>query len=374
MRLAIAELRAHFGRFIATVIGLALLFTVVLAMGGIHRGMVVDAVALIDAGGDALWLVEQGRHGPFAEPSRVDATLAERARIVPGVRDAMALRTLSYQFDRDGRSLRVTLVSDRFEGAPMLRWTVDRGRLPSRSRGEIAVDRTLELPLGATLVINDQPVVIVGWLRGAVASSGDAVAAVSETDLDEMQRYLAPADRVERATPAIAVPASAALVAVEANADARAVKALLAQIPGVTAYTAAEQRSLLLDGAVDKARRQIALFRALLVAVSTALLALVTFSMTAAKTREIALVKLLGARTRTIVSWVASQALLMTVTAYASAVAIGSRVFPSFPRRVVLERSDVIAGLVVALILASISSLAAVRRALTVPASEALAA
>lgn len=373
MRLAIAELRAHFGRFIATVIGLALLFTVVLAMGGIHRGMVVDALALIDAAGESIWLVEEGRHGPFAEPSRVDATLADRARIVPGVRDAMALRTLGYQFDYEGRSMRVTFVSDRFERRPMLRWTVERGRLPQRSRGEIAVDRTLALPLGARFVINDQPLLVVGHLRGAIASSGDAVAVVSESDLDDIQRFTPPGDR-ELAPAAPASPAAAILVVLDSDADRSNVRAELARIPGVTAYTAAEERSLLLDGAVDKARRQIALFRVLLIAVSTALLALVTFSMTAAKTREIALVKLLGARTRTLVSWVASQSLLMTLSAYGAAIAIGTKVFPKFPRRVVIEPRDLWIGLAVALVLASISSVAAVRRALAVPAGEALAA
>lgn len=374
MRLAIAELRAHFGRFIATVIGLALLFTVVLAMGGIHRGMVVDALALIDAAGESIWLVEEGRHGPFAEPSRVDASIADRARIVPGVRDAVALRTLGYQFDYEGRSLRVTFVSDRFEAQPMLRWTLERGRLPQRSRGEIAVDRTLALPVGARFVINDQPLLVVGQLRGAIASSGDAVAVVSESDLDDIQRYAPPGDRDNAGTTAVASPAAAVLVALDPRADAAAVRAELARIPGITAYTAGEERSLLLDGAVDKARRQIALFRVLLIVVSTALLALVTFSMTAAKTREIALVKLLGARTRTLVSWVASQSLLMTLSAYGAAVAIGTKVFPKFPRRVVIEPRDLWIGLAVALVLASISSVAAVRRALSVPAGEALAA
>jgi putative ABC transport system permease protein len=374
MRLAIAELRAHFGRFIATVLGLALLFTVVLAMGGIHRGMVVDALALVDAAGESIWLVEEGRHGPFAEASRVDTNVAERARIVPGVRDAVALRVLGYQFEHQGRSLRVTLVSDRFESTPVLRWTLDRGRLPSRSRGEVAVDRTLGLALDTALVINDQPLRVVGHLRGAIASSGDAVAAVSELDLDDIQRFAPVGDRDTPATHALAAPAAAVLVQLEPGASPALVQRRLAQIPGVTAYTAGQQRSLLLDGAVDKARRQIGLFRALLIVVSTALLALVTFSMTAAKTREIALVKLLGGRTRTLVSWVASQSLLMTLAAYGAAVAIGTKVFPRFPRRVVIEPRDLAIGLVVALLLASLASIAAVRRALSVPAGEALAA
>lgn len=372
MRLALAELRAHLGRFLGTVLGLALLFTVVLAMGGIYRGMVVDAVALVDAAGDAVWLVEAGRHGPFAEASRVDPSTVERARIVPGVADAEGLRVLGHQFAHDGRSLRVTLLSTRVEAPGTMRWTLAAGRLPARAHGEIAVDRTLGLPLGATVTLADQPFTVVGTLRGAVASSGDAAGVLTEGDLLEVARYLPPADRALGHTSPPDPPLAAVLVTLRDGAARADALRTLGEVPGVQAWTAEGQRQLLLQGAVDKARRQIGLFRVLLVVVSTALLSLVTFSLTAAKTREIALVKLLGARGRTVVSWVASQALAMTLAAYGLAVLLGSRVFPRFPRRVVIEPRDLYLGLAVALVLSAVSSVAAVRRALAVPAGEVL--
>jgi putative ABC transport system permease protein len=372
VRLSLAELRAHLGRFLGTVLGLALLFTVVLAMGGIYRGMVVDAVALVDAAGESVWLVETGRHGPFAEVSRVDPSAVERARIVPGVADAEGLRVLGHQFAHEGRSLRVTLLSTRTEVAGTLRWTVAAGRLPARAHGEIAVDRTLGLPLGATLSLADQPFIVVGTLRGAIASSGDAAGVLSEADLLDVARYLPPSDRALGLRPPNDPPLAAVLVTLQPGAARERVMRDLGEVPGVQAWTAEGQRQLLLQGAVDKARRQIGLFRVLLVVVSTALLSLVTFSLTAAKTREIALVKLLGARGRTVVSWVASQALAMTLAAYGVAVLLGSQVFPRFPRRVVIEPRDLYLGLGVALVLSAVSSAAAVRRALAVPAGEAL--
>ena len=372
MRLALAELRAHLGRFLGTVLGLALLFTVVLAMGGIYRGMVVDAVALVDVAGDAVWLVEAGRHGPFAEVSRVDPSAVERARIVPGVADAEGLRVLGYQFAHEGRSLRVTLLSTRTGAPGTLRWALAAGRLPLRAHGEIAVDRTLGLPLGATVTLADQRFTVVGTLRGAIASSGDAAGVLSEGDLLDVARYLPPADRALGHSPPPDPPLAAVLVTLQPGASPVRVMRDLNEVPGVQAWTADGQRQLLLQGAVDKARRQIGLFRALLVVVSTALLSLVTFSLTASKTREIALVKLLGARGRTVVSWVASQALAMTLAAYGVAVLLGRGVFPRFPRRVVIEPRDLYLGLAVALVLSAVSSVAAVRRALAVPAGEAL--
>ena len=370
MRLALAELRAHLGRFLGTVAGLVLLFTVVLGMGGIYRGMVADATFLVDSAGDALWLTEEGRRGPFAEGSRLAEEVIDRARVAPGVEDAVGFRSLTYQFAHQGRELRITFLSERFpEGGP-LRLRPAAGRGIQQARGEIVVDQGLRIPLGAALTFADEPFRVVGLLKGGVGTGGDPIALVTEADLERIQRTLPPSDRGATAGEAPWAPLSAVVV----KTSSGAARAALAQIPGVTVWTAEEQRRLLLDGAIDKARRQIALFRTLLVVVSTVLLALVVFAMTSAKARELALVKLLGARSSTLIAWVVGQALTMTLAAYGLAVALGSRIFPLFPRRVVLSPQELWAGVLLALILSLLASAAAVRRALSIPAAEALGA
>lgn len=368
MRLALAELRAHFGRFLGTVAGLVFLFTVVLGMGGIYRGMVADATFLVDSAGEVLWLTEEGRRGPFAEGSRLTEEIVDRARVTPGVQDAVGLRTLTYQFAHKGREVRLTFLSERFpEGGP-LRLVPVQGRRIQQAHGEIVLDQALKIPLGTHLTFADEPFEVVGLLKGGVASGGDAVAFVSEADLERIQQTLPPADRGTATEGRPWAPLSAVIVHTE-SPDTRAA---LAKIPGVTVWTSNEQRRLLLDGAIDKARRQIALFRALLVVVSTVLLTLVVFAMTSAKSKELALVKLLGARSRTLIAWVVGQAITMTLAAYGLAVALGTRLFPLFPRRVVLSREELLAGVLVAVLLSLLASSAAVRRALAIPAAEAL--
>lgn len=367
MRLALAELRAHLGRFLGTVVGLVLLFTVVLAMGGIYRGMVADATFLVDSAGEALWLTEEGRRGPFAEGSRLAEEVVDRARVTPGVRDAVGFRVLTYQFLHRQRELRVTFLSERFpEGGP-LRLLPAQGRGIRQAHGEIVLDQGMQIPLGSRLSFADESFEVVGLLKGGVSTGGDPVALVTEADLAHIQQTLPPADRGGASEASPWAPLSAVVVSAEPGA-----RGALARIPGVSVWTSDEQRGLLLDGAIDKARRQIALFRGLLVAVSTVLLSLVVFAMTSAKSRELALVKLLGARTRTLVAWVVGQALTMTLAAYGLAVALGSRIFPMFPRRVVLSRDELLAGVVVALVLSLLASISAVHRALSIPAAEAL--
>ena len=69
MNLAWKDIRRQKLRFVFTGLGLGLLFSIVLAMGGIYRGMVADATMLIDAVGADLWVVQRDTRGPFAERS-----------------------------------------------------------------------------------------------------------------------------------------------------------------------------------------------------------------------------------------------------------------------------------------------------------------
>ena len=69
MDLAVYDLKLHKGRFIATIIGVGLLFTIVLAMNGLYRGNIYEGLAVIKATNPDLWVVERFRGGPFNEQS-----------------------------------------------------------------------------------------------------------------------------------------------------------------------------------------------------------------------------------------------------------------------------------------------------------------
>lgn len=377
MNLAWLDLRHQLPRFLATAVGLGLLFSIVLAMGGIYRGMVEDAVVLVDRTGADLWIVQRGTQGPFAERSVVPAALEQRARVVPGVRAARPFSTFTTQIVHHGRPLRLTLVGlgwpdDRGGELPLV-----RGRGLERSRGELVVDRSAGLPLGAELALGDDTYRVVGIGTGLVASGGDALGFVTHADLLRIQRWLAPeALRVARLDPS-APPAplapQAIVVSVRPGEPVGAVAERLAEWPDVTVFTSDGQRALLLEGVVDKARRQIGLFRALLAVVSAIVVTLVVFNMTVAKTREIALLKLMGARTSLVIGMIVQQSLLLSVLAYGVALAVSQVAFPRFPRRVVVGPEELGGVFALAVAIALVASLAAVRRALRIPATTILA-
>lgn len=104
----------------------------------------------------------------------------------------------------------------------------------------------------------------------------------------------------------------------------------------VSAYTSQGQRELLLEGSVEKIRRQIGLFRILLTVIAAIIMALILYTLTLDKIHSIALLKLIGAPNRVILGLIMQQALVLGVLGFGIAWLLGQRVFPMFPRRVIL--------------------------------------
>ena len=378
MNLAWKDIRRQLPRFLATALGLGLLYAIVLAMGGIYRGMVEDAVLLVDRSDADLWIVQRDTRGPFAERSVVSPSLEARARAVPGVASARSFTTITVQREREGRPLRTTLVG--------LDWPDDRGqRLPlvagrplATAHRELVVDQSLGLALGDAVALGDDVYRVVGLVTGMVGSGGDPLAFASDADVLRIQAYLPPeAVRLDRAGggAGLASPplVSAVLVRVAPGHDLEAVRRRIAAWPDVSVYSSEEQRALLLGGVIDKARRQIGLFRGLLAIVSSIIVSLVVFNMTVAKTREIALLKLMGAKLRVIVAMIVEQALLLGVLGYGFAVLVAQIAFERFPRRVVVGPEEYAGVFALVIAIGLIASVAGVRRALSISPTTILA-
>ncbi len=395
MNLAILDLRRQKARFAATALGLGLLFAIVLAMGGIYRGLVEDATLLVDHMGADLWVVQRDTRGPFAERSTVPPELEDRLRAVAGVASARSFSTATIQRVHRGHNLRMTVVG--------LSWPEDKGgalplvagrplRDPHR---ELIADKSLGLPLGEILALGDDTYTVVGLTRGMLSSGGDGVVFATELDARAILNWLAPeARRLERegrlarlaasdldsraledrlrdersVLPVLdPAPANAVLVRLRPGASVVEVERTLAGWPDVTAYSAQEQRDLLLKGVVEKSRKQIGLFRALLSLVSGIVVALILYNMTVAKTHDIALLKLMGARVSVVVKLVLNQGLLLGGLGYGFALFLAEVAFPLFPRRVVLGPGEYLGVGVLVLVLVTVASLAGIVRALRIP-------
>lgn len=393
MNLAFRDIRYNLGRFVFTAAGIGLLLMIVMGMTGIYNGLIEDGVGLVDAIGADLWVVQRDTRGPFAEISRVPRSLEDRLAAVPGVARSRAFVSQIIQREYGGKPLRIVMQGlswpqDKGEWLPII-----AGRPLRAAHYEMVADQSLGLGLGQTLALGKDVYAVVGLTRGMVGNAGDGMAFFSLLDSQAIQfdqpgeairlaraaqttqpsqRTAVPEARMD-STGQADQPISGVLVDLKPGIDAQAVIRTIFGWPDVTVYTSQQQRDLLLMGMINKSRRQLWLFRVILVIVSTIIMALILYTLTLDKIHDIAVLKLMGSRNRVIVGMIMQQAILLGVLGYGVGYGIGQFAFPHFPRRVVLTGPDmvVIAGVVLGI--AVLASLFGIRKALKVEPNTVLA-
>jgi putative ABC transport system permease protein len=129
---------------------------------------------------------------------------------------------------------------------------------------------------------------------------------------------------------------------------------------------------LLTSSVVDRARRQIGLFMGILLAVSAVVIALIIYTMTMEKLREIATLKLIGAPDCTIVGLIVQQALALGGVGWALGLILVLLIKDYFPRRVVLEPLNALVLAAIIFVVCIAASGLGVRAALKVDPATAL--
>ena len=402
MNLALKDIRHNLGRFILTTVGVGLLLMIVMGMGGIYRGVIEDATLLIDRVGADLWVVQRNTRGPFAEISRVPSSLVHRVQAVPGVQMAREFVYHTIQRERAGKPLRIAVLG--------LSWPTDKGEWLPLSAGrhlrqnhfEMIADESLRLPVDSQIALGKETYLVVGTTRNFISSNGDGIAFVTVQDAQAIQ-FDVPGEgvRLERAArdargqtfeaamkqpalldnanrptlelPAIARPQlSAVMVTVQPGMEIDEVAAIIAGWSDVSVFTQESQRELLLKGSVEKIKAQIGLFRVLLTIIAAIIMALILYTLTLDKIHSIALLKLIGAPNHVILGLILQQALLLGGMGFGIAYLLGQRVFPLFPRRVIITDGDVLQLGMIVLGISVASSVLGIWKALQVSPNEAL--
>ncbi len=140
----------------------------------------------------------------------------------------------------------------------------------------------------------------------------------------------------------------------------------------LAALTDAEQSTLLTRSVVSRARVQLGMFTVVLLFVSAVIIALIIYTMTMDKLREIATLKLIGAPDSTIIGLVLQQALLLGGAGFAAATALVFAVRDVFPRTVALGVAEVSAMAGVIALICVLGSLISIRAALRIEPAQAL--
>ena len=375
-------------KYVLTGLGLGLLIDVTLTMAGVYRGMVDDAHALLANSRADLWVVQKDTQGPYAESSSIKDDVVKSVRGMPGVAAAANVTYLTMQVARQGVDNRVMVVGIE-PGLPGAPGYLVAGRHLTRSHYEAVADVKTGFQLGETVRIRRHGYTVVGLTQRMVSSGGDPMLFVPLKDAQETQ-FLKDNDAIVNdrartaANPAFNRPGSPGLLeAVQAlQTSSRSVNAVLVQAaPGFTpeqvaepirrwkhlsVYTRDGMEDILVVKLIANSAKQIGMFLVILAIVSAAIVAFIIYTMTMGKLREIAVLKLIGTRDRTIAGMILQQALGLGLIGFAVGKVAATVWGPAFPKYVLLLPGDAVAGLVATLLMCALASTLAIRVALKV--------
>lgn len=387
------------GKFVFTGIGLGLLIGVTLTMAGVYRGMVDDGKALLDNSRADIWVVQQDTLGPYAEPSSLQDDLYRGILGLPGVAQAANVTYLTSQVRRPGgadvRAMVVGMAPGPVGATPGWPPHLVAGRQVTRGHYEAVADVAAGFALGDTLGVRRHHYTVVGLTRRMVSSSGDPMVFIPLKDAQEAQ-FLKDNDALwhsrqrTAANPAFNRPAvpglldavvaaqststfvNAVLVTVRPGHDPQTVASDIRRWKRLGAYTRAQMEDILVSKLIATSAKQIGMFLAILAVVSAAIVAFIIYSLTMDKIREIAVLKLIGTRNRTIAAMILQQALVLGVIGFVVGKISATFAAPVFPKYVLLTPMDSVAGFFAVLGICVVASLVAIRMALQVDPGKAI--
>ena len=395
--LAGRDIMHAWGKFVFTGVGLGLLIGVTLTMAGVYRGMVDDAKALLDNSGADLWVVQKDTLGPYAESSSLYDDTYRSLLSISGVARAANITYLTMQVREGGRDVRAMVVGvvSGGPGQPGQPSYLISGRQITRGHYEAVADIASGFNLGQSIQIRRNHYTVVGLTRRMVSSGGDPMVFIPLKDAQEAQ-FLKDNDAIvqqrRRTTenPAFNRPNVPGLLnqVIASQSTNTFVNAVLVQIkPGFSAeevaepirhwkrlqvYTRTQMESILVGKLIATSAKQIAMFLVILAVVSAAIVAFIIYTLTMGKIREIAVLKLIGTKNRTIAGMIMQQALGLGVIGFVVGKVAATFWAPIFPKYVLLVPGDAILGFLAVMLICVLASLLAIRAALKVDPAEAI--
>ena len=386
------------GKFVFTGMGLGLLIGITLSMAGIYRGMVDDAKVLLDNSGADLWVVQKDTLGPYAESSSLYDDIWRGIRGMPGVERAANITYLTMQVGKQDGDVRamVTGVTPGEPGTPGWPPYLVAGRQITRSHYEAVADIASGFKLGDRIQIRRNHYTIVGLTRRMVSSNGDPMVFIPLKDAQEAQ-FLKDNDAIREQrrrtaeNPAFNRPGvpglldaviasqstnpyvNAVLVRVEPGHAQEEVAESIRRWKRLTVYTRSQMEEILVGKLIATSARQIFMFLVILSIVSSAIVAFIIYTLTLGKVREIAVLKLIGTKNRTIVGLIMQQSIALGLIGFVvGKISATLLMAPIFPKYVLLQPLDSVMGFISVVMICVLSSIIAIRAALRVDPAEAI--
>ncbi len=376
INLAKKDIAHSLGKFLVTAMGVGMLLGMVLVMIGVYRGMVVDAEILINDINADLWVVQENSMGPFAESSRVHEDLKYSINIIDGIKHSEAITFQNIQLPKNPMPIRVMAVGyDPFGNInPINEARLIAGTKLTNDHFQIVVSKETGFNLQDKIILDNDIYEVVGITEKTVSSSGDILIYISLKDAQKLQFSYSNnrirSDRERGIKNSDVTMVNAIVATVKEGYNTQEVAQNIKEWKYKSVYTKQEQKEILTKNLIERSAKQIGLFTAILILVSTIIIALIIYTMTLEKMKEISIMKLIGIPNSVIIKMIVQETLLLGVLAFISGNIFAYILYDKFPKRVVLEIPDGAMLFVVVVIASILSSFIGVKKVISAdPAS-----
>jgi len=359
INLAYKDIRHSLSKFLITAISVGILLGIVIIMIGVYRGMVFDAKVLVDDIKADIWVVQQDTLGPFAESSRIHEDLQDQISYQNGIKYASAITFQSFQLENSYGDFKVMLIGyDPFSKIDVInKAKLIEGRTIQKQHYEIVVSQKTNYKLGEKIKLGRDYFTVVGITKDTVSNSGDHLIFTSLKDAQILQftytneRIRSDEGRgIHSGNPYLV---NAIVAQVNYSYSPQIIAKQIEETIHKKVFTKQEQLTLLLQKVIKKSSKQIGMFTAILIVVSIIIIALIIYTMTLEKIKEISIMKLIGIPNFTISKMVIQETIVLGFLAFIAGNGFAYLISGSFPKRIVLLASDSV-GLFVVILISSI--------------------
>jgi putative ABC transport system permease protein len=325
------DLQYRGSRFVAAIIGTAVVFTMLFLMTGLNEQFHREPRVTVDSFGAGGWILRDGASGPFTSAATIPEAVA--AQIPGGV--GVPVVTGRHSITRGGEHIDVVVVGyrDGELGEPAL---VD-GRLP-KSQSEAVVDESADLPIGATATLGASSFRVVGHTRDTTLLAGMPLV---QMRIRAAQQLLY---RGGRFASAVLVPE---------------------RVEPPEGYTVLSNDQVAddvlrpLDGAVSSVN----LIRILLWFVAAMIIGTLVYLSAMDRRRDVAVLKAVGGGTVPLAASIALQGVMVALIAVGAAAGLQAILGPMFPLKIVVPGDAFVQLPVIAVGVALLAGAAGLRKA-----------
>ena len=378
INLAYKDIKHSLSKFIVTAISVGVLLGIVIVMIGVYRGMVFDAKVLIDDVKADIWVVQQDTMGPFAQTSKVHEDLKNQIKYQNGIKYADAITFQTFQMENKYGDFKVMLVGyDPMSKIEVIdKSKLIEGRVLQKQHYEIVVSRKTNYKLGEKIKLGRDYFTVVGVTKDTVSNGGDFLIFSSLKDAQTLQftytneRIRSDEQRgIKGGNPHLV---NAIIAKTLKGFNPKEVARNIENTTHKKVFTQDEQKTLLLQKVIKKSSKQIGLFTVILIVVSIIIIALIIYTMTLEKIKEISIMKLIGIPNFTIAKMIIQETVVLGILAFISGNVFANMVINIFPKRILLLSNDALSLFVIILIASMFASLFGIYKVIKTDPAEAI--